>query len=241
MLVSFTQTYGNDRRQLLDIYSRDKKLHELKNECDVNIYSFHNSNEETVEYFKQINPVKNTEIIRFNGLTYGQCIRELILKLNEINCTHFLFSQDDTFSKDNDDIDFKEFISFVKEFDKDFMYCFFYNPEWFENELPILKQLGNLTIYKNHSLNYSSTRHGGMNDYPYICTFDILKNMYSNDYFNYENVWQAEGYLTRRFVKEKITRHNGNKILFDNYNIIGKNINARNEWIKQLTEKGIYV
>ena len=240
MLVSFRQTYGDNRTQLLDIYSKDKKLHELLNQCDINIFSFHNSSEETIKYFEDRNNVKDSKILKFQHVTYGQCIQQLLCDLKEMGCTHFIFTQDDTFSKDNDDIDWNEFISFVKTFEEDFMYCYFYTEKWFEHELPVLKELKNLTIYENNTLNYAYTRHGGMNDYPYICTFDVLDKIYTNDYFSCGDIWRGEGYLTRRFSSEKMTRHNGNKMLFDNYNIIGKNVGARNEWIKQLTKKGIY-
>ena len=237
MLISFTQTYGDERRQLLDIYSRDQKLVELKNLFDINYYSFHNSSDETVKYFENINTVKNTKILRFNNISYTKCIESLVKILEEDNCTHFFFSQDDTFSKDNDDVDFAELVSYFKSQQSNFMYCLGRRRDAFKVGLNELKILKNLILYENNSLNYKSVGWGGMDDESYLCTFDMMKKIYDDSYFAVGDIWKAEGNLTRRFGAQEIPRHVGDKALLCNYNILGKNIWAKNQLIEELKEK----
>jgi hypothetical protein len=232
MLISFAQTYSDKRKKHLEIYSRDKRLHDLKNLCDINLYSFHNCSDETVEYFKEINPIKNTEIIRFNdiNMSYTQCIREIINIAKNRECTHFIFMEDDTFSFDNDTINFKELVDFIKEYDKNFMYCFDFTNKSFEDELPILKKLNTLTIYENHSLNLDIKANPfGFNGSAYVCTFDMLGKIYDEEYFKIGDPWLGEKYLRKKFSKEKIIRHIGNKRLFRTYNIIGGKMNRKKE------------
>ena len=156
MLISFTQTYGDNRKHLLDIYSRDEKLIEFKNLFDVNIYSFNNCSGDTITYFNSINKVKNTKILLVNG-SYTQSIRQLINYLDELKCTHLFFSQDDTFSYDNDNINFKELVDYVKGFDNNFMYNLYYNSDQFKEHISLdkIKELNNLNIFDNNSLNFS--------------------------------------------------------------------------------------
>ena len=128
MLVSFTQTYGSGRDELFDIYFRDKRLIDLKNHFDQNIYSFHNCQKSTIDKFKEMSEgvIKNPFILEFNTSEYfGReqwfddgytgTIRKLKEHLRNIGCTHFFFSQDDTFSSiQNKDIDWKEFIDYIR-------------------------------------------------------------------------------------------------------------------------------
>jgi len=241
MTVSFTQTYGDDRKLLLDIYSRDQRLIEFKNLFDLNIYAFHNCSDEIIDHFKSINTVKNTHILKLNRINYTLCIKDLLIFLKSIKCTHFFFSQDDTFSYDNDNIDFQQLLSFVKKHENNFMYNFYYNIKDFENhiKLNILKEFNNLTIYENNSLNYRCTNRGGMDDSPYICTFDMLNTIYDNMYIIQKNIWMAEMYLFKKFYTIEIPRHIGSKTLFNNYNIIGKTLMFKDKHINKLKEKNL--
>lgn len=222
MLVSFVQTYGNDRKQLHDIYAKDTKLIEFKNLFDINIFSFNNCDNKTIDYFKKINPVNNSYYINFT-YEYTMCIKELLKLLDQFKCTHFFFHQDDTFSYDNTDIDFNEFLRYVKSFKQDFMYNFYYNSTMFNN-LKLLHSLSSLNIYENVSTKFSELNLGGMDDTPYIATIDMVKRIYDDGYFKKVNIWSAEKYLIRKYLNEEIKRYVGDKTLFQNYNIIGNNI-----------------
>jgi methyl coenzyme M reductase subunit C-like uncharacterized protein (methanogenesis marker protein 7) len=124
MLVSFTQTYGKGRNELIDIHFRDKRLIDLKNHFDLNIYSFHNCEQSTIDKFKELNKgiINNVVILEFDDEHYTQTIKKIKLYLKEIGCTHFFFSQDDTFSVfENEDVDWEELIDYICEFNNDFM------------------------------------------------------------------------------------------------------------------------
>lgn len=241
MLVSFTQTYGDERKQLYDIYNRDEKLIEFKNLFDLNIYSFHNSSEETIEYFKSINKVNNIEILKTNK-RYTYCIRDLINYLKDIKCSHLFFSQDDTFSNDNN-IDFKKLLEFVKLCDNNFMLSLYYHKSLFDNliNLDLKEDLGEYKIYDNNSLNFKYIRRGGMDDTPYICSIDMLDKIYDHLYYFEKHVWHAEMYLMKKFLNEKINRFIGNKSLFENYNILGRTIHSKDYYIQKLKNKNLYV
>jgi len=241
MLISFTQTYGNDRKQLLEIYFRDKKLHEIKNLCDLNLYSFHNTSDEIVKYFIDNNPVKNTEILRFNGVSYSECIRNMMRLLEESKCTHFFWSQDDTFSGDNDDINFNELIDYAKTYDNNFMLSFcagYYMSQRYEkSQLKLLKSLNNFNIFENYTTDYVVVCN--MDDSPYLCTMDLVRNIYDDEYFKYHDIWSAEGYLTRKFQINKMPRHMSGRHLFQNYNMIGRNTWSRDIAINELRKKNL--
>ena len=176
MLISFTQTYGNDRRKMLEIYSRDQHLINFKNLFDINYYSFHNSSTETIDFFRKINKVENAKILSWNGITYPRCVENLIKILEKDNCTHFFFSQDDTFSDHLNDVNPEDLVSFVKEHTHNFMYNTGVRRSHFPEdlELDILKEIGNLIIYKNNSLNYKLVPHGGMEGWTIIHIFVVL-------------------------------------------------------------------
>jgi hypothetical protein len=233
MLISFTQTYGNDRKRLLDIYFRDKKLHEFKNLCDINFYSFHNSNDDIVNYFIDKNPVKNTQILRFNGISYTQCVKNLLQILENLKCTHLFFIQDDAFSDDNDDINFEELVNYIKEQKNQFMlsfcagYCMHLRIP--KDNLKSLKTFNNFAIYENNCMNYEHIYN--MDDSSYIASIDIVKQVYDKAYFMYNDIWNAEGYLNRRFKTESMPRNMSSRHLFKPYNIIG-----RNAWNPQASE-----
>ena len=246
MLISFTQTYG-DRRKLLEIYSKDKRLIEFKNHFDINYYSFHNCSDEVVEYFKSINKVKNTEILIFNGISYPRCLQSVIEKSKQNNCSYFFFSQDDTFSTNNEDIDFEEFFDFIKSYKERFMICLGHSYNSLQGELgsdlKVLRTFGKSILYENNNLNYNKILHnrGGFDDEPYIATFDLVEKLYDQDFFNSIDVWRAEGALTRKWsYGEEIPRHIFNKALFENHNMFGRNNNLKSHWEQRLINKNIF-
>jgi len=245
VLVSFTQTYGNDRRELLDIYFRDEKLIEFKNHFDVNYYSFHNTSDDLVEYFLSKNKVKNTIILRYNDCTYAECIKSLLNILDEIKCTHLFFSQDDTFSSENNDFDFEDFLKFVKSQKEDFMVCigFSYYDQSSYQYVHLINPLNekiysthNNSIWKANTLDYNYPT-WNMSDEPYIATMDLVKNCYNDEYFKFEDIWNCEINMKERFMKEKMTRHISENPFFRNYNILGQNLHDKEKARKSLKDK----
>ena len=238
MIVSFTQTYGNQRKKLLEIYSKDKRLIEFKNHCDINIYSFHNCSSELIDYFKENNSVKNTKILIFNNISYGQCIKIIKKKLKEVGCTYFFFSQDDTFSfPENENIDFDEYFHVIKKYPKEFMHCLGYGLEApgglraiINETTPIIEEsdtfklygLDTFQIFKASRLPTGASLMP-MSDEPYICSEDYVDIIYDDDYCNSKNIWSAEAVHNKKFSNSKIilNRFISNYAFFKNYNIIG--------------------
>lgn len=242
MLISFTQTYGDDRRDLFRVYERDQRLIEFKNQFDVNIYSFHNSSPETVNFFKEKNRVNNVVLFEFDNVNYTQSFKKTLELLEDSGCTHLFFSQDDTFSDDNEDLDIPAFVDFFKGKKKNFMTCLsipFDRVKKGIKKPKTLAQFGDHILYENHSLRYKRNGINGMTDDPYIATFDVVKRLYNSEYFRCNDIWRAEGSLGERFNEEKIPRHILNKPIFKNYNVIGTNNWDSENLVKQLKTKGL--
>lgn len=256
MIVSFTQTYGNDRKQLLDIYAKDEKLIEFKNLFDLNIYSFHNVNDETINYFKQINKVKNTKELIFYNIPYTDTIKFLKSFIIDKNCTHFFFSQDDTFSFNNQNVDFKELINYVKEFKSNFLLCLakkgnnefskMLNKNIIKKDTFYIYEYTSLDFLKiEKSLNKDESEGPTSNDWwpfddtPFICTYDLLDTIYDDKFFSQNRVWEAEFYLRTKFTYKSIPRFTTDQAIFKNYNIIGRTLSKKEDNILQLKQKNL--
>jgi len=242
MLVSFTQTYGNDRGKLHEIYSRDKRLIEFKNLFDINIHSFHNCNRETIDNYKNLNKVKNSIYLEFNDITYGETIQQLKQKLKELNCTHFMFIQDDQFSgADYYQVDWVELIEYVKEQTNDFLLSLFYYPEMVGNQKePDIKK-ETFSVYYSDSICFYNSHIMSMDDTSYICTMDLVDIIYDDVYCKeFNDIWNCEFYLAKKFSKIKLTRNYTNKQLIKTYNIIGKSLDHKDNYIYLLKKKKIY-
>ena len=236
MLVSFTQTYGNERTELFDIASKDKKLIELKNLCDVNIYSFHNCDDSVIEKFKEVNKVKNTHIIKYNFPHYTDCIVELKKYLKEIGCTHFLFIQDDVFSDDNDNLDINEMVEYVKEHKENFMLNIRYKQVEYTMKPNEIKKT--FKVFHTKTGKLSIELWWGMDDTPFFCTIDMLDEIYDEWYVQMENIWDCEQFLKRKYRNEIINRYITDKSLFKSYNLYGRTLNREKEYRQSLKDKG---
>ena len=256
MLVSFTQTYGSGRDELLDIYFRDKRLIDLKNHFDQNIYSFHNCQKSTVDKFRRMSEgvIKGTHILEFNNSEnwgreqwfedgYTETIRGLMEHLRNIGCTHFFFSQDDTFSSaDNQDIDWAELIDYIKKYDKEFMLNLFHthislDPDDFN---PQIDELKTFKVYKSTTNDFSNTVcYWPMDDGPFICTMDILEEIYDDEYLKSPLICIAEKHLRDKYTEREINRFVLDKRGFQNFNILGPNSRMGYVWRNILKKRGL--
>jgi len=230
MLVSFTQTYGSGRDELFHIYFRDKRLIELKNLCDLNIYSFHNCEQSTIDKFKELSngSVKNLVILEYNDMSYTETIRRSKEYLKEVGCTHLFFSQDDTFiAIENKDIDWKELVDYVKTHESGFMLNLY-------NRIDVLMLDGEVwkgevdkqntfNVYKSTTKDFyeSDKTPWPMDDSPYMCTIDLIDEIYDDEYFKHENIWDAEKYLKFKYSEREIDRYVTDKKMLQNYNLYG--------------------
>lgn len=240
MLVSFTQTYGSGREELFDIYFRDSKLIEFKNLFDQNIYSFHNCPKEKIDKFREMSEgiIKNLVILEFNNSVYWgreqwfddgytDTIRQVKEYLREIGCTHFFFSQDDTFSSaGNKGVDFEEFIKYIKGYDRDFMVSLYYLPDVLLEEgieLEVDKRKS-FNVYKSTTMDFVKTECiWPMDDTPFLCTMDVLEDVYDDGYLENPLICMAEKYLKAKYTEKEINRFCIDKRLFRNFNIYGPN------------------
>ena len=242
MLVSFMQTYGNDRSKLHEIYSRDERMIEFKNMFDLNIHSFHNCSNKTIKNFKKLNKVKNTEYLVFNDMTYGDTIRELKNKLKEIGCTYLFFSQDDTFSSNYHTLDFKELLSYIKDNKSKLMINLYHNVDLIDSRfIPSIK-LNTFGVYYITSEDFAKVGALSMDDTPFICSVDMLDIIYDDEYCSIDNVWDCEMYLNNKFKVTDINRYLLSKYVrtFMNYNIIGKTIGKKETNIQELKAMNLW-
>jgi len=242
MLVSFRQTYGDNRRSLYDILGRDEKLLELYNLCDVNIQSFHNCSKETIDYFKKTVKVKNPLYLEFNDIHYGDCIRIVKEKLKELGTTHFLWTQDDSFSDSNDSIDWNELIEYVRDYKENFMLNLAHPIDRADNRITVSKVFNTFGVYEISTKTFADNGVTFvMDDSPYFCTIDILDKIYNEEYLKIDNVWDAELFLNEYCKKNEIPRFligkEFNDNIFRNYNILGRTIGKREQNLKRLIEK----
>jgi len=243
MLVSFTQTYGTGREELIDIHFRDKRLIDLKNHFDLNIYSFHNCEQETINKFKELNKdvIKNVVILEYTDKYYPETVKKFKAYLKEVGCTYFFFSQDDTFSKEeNKDINWEELIEYVKGYDKDFMLSLYNTDAILDIDNPIEEKVTFNVLKSTTSDFYNSDKTPwSMDDTPYICTIDMLDEIYDEKYFTFENIWDAELYLMDKYDKKCINRFVTDKSIFRNYNLFGKSIGMKVIFRKILKRNGL--
>ena len=243
MTVSFTQTYekpGREREriELLKAYFLDRKLHEFKNHFDLNIYSFHNCPQTTINIFRKYNRVKNTEIMVFRDINYPSIVAELKSYLKKIGAKTFFFSQDDTFSDDNKDLDTKELYEYVKNQSSNFMLNLAKKPDHIDNRLISDEVKKSFKIYHIDSQKHGEATGWPMSDEPYICSADMLDLIYDKLYIKEKNIWDAEWYLQKKFSKVTIPRWITDRVLFRNYNLFGVTIKNKDIDRKSLEIKG---
>ena len=246
MLASFRQTYGSGREELFEIYLRDHRLQELYNLCDLNIFAFHDCQDETIEKFKEINPISNSVYLEYGDIFYPETVKRTKEHLKKLEVSHFLFTQDDTFTAiQNRDVDWKDLIDYARAYNENFMLNFYHKidiltleGEDFEGES---EERETFTVYKSTTKDFyeSEKTPWPMDDSPYICTIDMLDELYDDIYFSYDNIWDAEKFLRSKYSKIEINRFVTNKKMFQNYNLFGKTTYMEVVFRKILKENGL--
>ena len=223
MKISFSQTYGNNRGELLQYRFRDKKMAEFLSHFDMNIFSFHNCSDEIVNWFidkqKESNFFKNVCILRYNNITYPQCISKMLKFVRDHNISYFFFYQDDTFSNENDDISFEELIEYATN-KKDIMLNLYYEMNCI-NKSP--SYTGKTFSVANSTTSDFASCMYAFDDSAFLCSENYLDKIYDDEYKSRPHIWDAEQYINDKFNKTEIMRKTLDKPLFKNYNIIGPN------------------
>lgn len=212
MKVSFTQTYGDDRKHLLFYQMNDEKIVKFKNMFDVNIFSFHNCSDDVIDYFWSINKIKNVKVLRFDYESYTQCIKDLMKILKDLNTELFFFIQDDALSFNN--IDYNKLLDSIE-------------PGMFVSlgvDIKLMKSKPrniNGMFNEYWSEDFIKSNMWSYSDNPFLTSFNILESIYDDEYFNIGNIWSAELLLHQKYQGKNLVRHILNKVVFDNVNTIG--------------------
>lgn len=220
MKVSFCQTYGNDRKELLEIKFRDKQLLNFLSFFDVNIFSFHNCSNELINWFKAKNNIPNLKLFINNNITYTECIKRLLITLKELNAKYLFFNQDDTFSFENDTVDLSKLLTFV--FNEPDIVLNLYADTKLLAEKKLYKDLETIEIHYCDTFTFAK-KTWSFDDSPYICTTNYLPIIYDENYLSKDDIWTAEHYLNFKFQTYNLKRYITNYSLFKNYNFLGPN------------------
>ena len=235
MLISFRQTYGNDRKELYDILSKDQNLIDLYNLCDVNIQSFHNCSKDTIDYFKNIVKIKNPLYMEFNNVPFTHTVKRVIEMVKEANVDYFLWTQDDTFSTQQI-IDWNELLGYVNNYEKDLLVSLFLTTDMLDVRLVPDEKLNTFNVWELDTHYIGGILPFPMDDSPYICSTDMLDVIYDKEYFKYDCVWSAEQYLFDKFKDIKINRYLISDYIstLKNYNLYGKTLGKVKQYREEL-------
>ena len=109
MIVSWTQTHGDDRFIHFQLLQYDVMGIYVRNKCDKNIFSFHNSSKSYVdrctELLQSMFSSDKLLIMQFNDITYAECVLAISQKIETLGGHSMINIQDDDFfmnTKEND-------------------------------------------------------------------------------------------------------------------------------------------
>lgn len=240
MFISFTQTYGNERTMLMDISFRDQKLIDLKNSLDLNIFSFHNTSDYIVDKFIEENPYKNVHIVRFKDISYTDTFKKVLDFLKNHSCSQFLFIQDDGFSYLNESLDIEEFVNYIRMQKNRFLLSLarsFCAGHHLDPQKRTIFSGKSFSVHNYTTFDLKELGFWAFDDQPYICSSDLLSEIYDDGYFKTGDIWAAEFYLYNKFTNIEFPRFVTDKELFKNYNIIGKTLDRKEFDLKILRDK----
>lgn len=231
----FTQTYGNDRHELFQYHNFDSSDIEFRNNFDLNLYSFHNSDKNYMneilenDYFKQI---KNLEIITYENINYTESWRRTIKKLSELSIDYVIFLQDDCFSI-NTKKNIKDLVKFIKNEDFDLL-SIERDSGSFNLKYKKIIYSNNLNVYNTTSEDFSCVGYS-FDDGPFVGKLSFLiDKIYDENYYRYSSIWSAELYLHNKISKTPVQRYVTNKPSHRRYYIVGRNCSLREFELERL-------
>lgn len=235
--ISFTQTYGDSRRQLLEIKFKDKQLLEFLSFFDYNIFSFHNCSEDIIKFFQSNNNIPNARIIINNGTTYTDCIKRLKYIISSLDAKYIFFNQDDTFSVSDNFRKYSSLCEYIFS-QNDIMLNLSETSESIKGSI-LETSLDDIQIYQSDTNTFTRNNKWSFDDSPYVCTTNYINQIYDDNYLSYNDIWSAEHYLNAKFKTFNIKRYVTSKSLFRNYNFLGVNTHNKEEEIKILTSRNL--
>lgn len=232
--ASFTQTYGDERMIELLLLQFDKIGNYIRNKCDIIIFSFHNCPDHFYNDAKTLlEKIYNNQkllLLRYNNISYLQCVRNTINLLKTKNIDYILQIQDDQHG-----INSKKNIENIHEINDLFNFLFNYNKNYLHifsdegnknvNKLSPLKEikLQNTEFYCYDTREFKKKNIYSWNDGTYFIKLELMDKLFNCNLS--DNVWYIELQLKSLFDKYYFERWGTNKTYFKASNIHGKNVN----------------
>jgi hypothetical protein len=235
MIITITQTYGDDRRELYDIRSKDNLLKYFISSFDHDIFSFHNSSSSTIDYFKNTN--KSSELVEFGNIPYTSTLKLIIEKLKKLKCKKVIFLQDDVFSQNQDLEELNYIIQEIKNDNIPLLNMEVKKDDFkldIQNKMEFIKKNNDTEIWKSFTSHFAENGNYAFDDGPYVLDFDFINTIYDLNFFNFGDVWQSENYNNLKFKNLDFPRYITNKRFFKRYNILGRNNWNRDVEIEEL-------
>lgn len=224
MIVTITQTYGDQRKELYDIRSQDHLLKYFLDSFDHDIFSFHNCHKDTIDYFKSKNSSK--EYIEYNNINYTDTIKNLINRLKELKCSKIIFLQDDVFSSHQNKDQIDTIISDIKNNNTPLLNLEFNKGNFkkeVQNKMDLVRKIGDVEIWKCFTSFFVENGYYSFDDGPYVLDFDLIDLIYDTNFFQHQDVWSSENYNNNKFKYFNFPRYITNITFLKRYNIVGRN------------------
>ena len=246
-VVVFTQTYHNNRHALFDYHDKDSLDIRFRNAFDKTVYAFHNSPQDYVQeilythsYFQELD---NLEVIQYNHMSYPETFRQTLQKCKNEGFDYMIFLQDDVLSTGHTpaaESYLDSLIEFIhtQDFDmlhlENYVFKFESDPDNYPTPPLRYSSLSNdheFKVYENHTKHFEESGQWAMDDGPFVAKIDFLLDLYDASYFQYMDIWQAEGYINEKSKKHPFVRLTCSHKFFRRYNAVGPNSwNAVNEF-----------
>ena len=233
-ILSWTQTYGNERLLNIKILQYDTLGIHIRNQCSYIIFSFHNVGDvifkQCEEILKKIFCKEKLIILEFKNISYLQCYKNIVKKTRELKCTDILQIQDDQHGINSvKNINHLENINIILDEYKNnekMQYLHLFEDENLPKTRlqPVEVKINNdINFYKYDSRDYKKINVYSWNDGVYIINLQLLEKLILNN--NIPNdVWSMELYLKNLLDNNMIYRWGTQKVLFGVSNLYGRNI-----------------
>ena len=230
-IVSFTQTYGNERYVEILLQKYDKVGQYMRNKCDKIIFSFHNCSLEIIEkskkYLSDIYDSDKLEFLIYDNMDYLTSIRKTMSYLKSIDVTDILFMNDDEYFLNND-----YNLNNLHLLDIIFDYYIKNNITWFSlygQETPKNKKQKKCIVI-NDELNiysYSTLEYKKDNSYAWSQTTALYSLNFCIDLYNNklpDDSWNIEETFSYYFHTHDYERYGCNIELVRAINLNGHNL-----------------
>lgn len=228
-VASFTQTYGNEREILFKIRSNNKLDHKMRNEFALNIFSFHNSDDEYIKMVSEkylVPHYKNLIVVSQKNMEYTECVRNVLEIVKGKKIKSFFFCQDDGFCVSPSFDYLKSAFDLYHQHDLKHLHL--------DNECKTVEsscdkerffQKNGLNLWYNSlQRTYDVSGESMMNDSPFVADIDFLTDViYDDNYFNIGAVHPAESYIYTKVYEKDAPRWQVEVPLWHNINVVGPN------------------